>query len=710
MPARTARLLVAILAFACLVAARPRIVHPGFPQPVVESLPADVYSWAQPAQVQVRHVDLDLTVDFDARVLRGTATLELQNLREARTLVLDTNRLNITSIVRDDGQPALWSLGPNGPFGAPLTVAIEPSTKRLTIAYSTTAGASGLFWITPAQTLGRTHPFFYTQNEAIDARSWIPIQDTPSVRMTYDATIRVPSELLALMSAENPQALSPDGVYRFSMRTPIPAYLIALAVGRLEFRAFDSRSGVYAEPDLISDAAAEMQYVPRMMDIAEGIAGPYPWGRYDLLMMPPGYIVGGMEHPRLNFINPSAVTRNAGVPVLPSTLIAHELAHSWAGDLVTLATWADVWLNEGITSYLELRIIEEMSGPRRAEYEWYGDRAGFADFARQTNVPESTILHRKTTTSDHPDGFFTGTAYVKGALFMRTIEDLVGRPAIDHFLRDYFAAFRLRWVDDVSFLSMLRSSLPATNSLPLTEWVYEPGLPSSAGAPQTSALFNEVLTAANAFRGGARATAPASWTSLEVDLFLNVIGDAAHPRMPELDAAFNLSSRATPPLVWLNHSIRSSYGPGLEAVERILMRGGPNSWMLILYRTFAETPQGMALGRSIFERAAPHYIDSVRSSIQQILKLNSLGTALVGQEAVGPGVFLVGLEMLGVDELPLVHVVELGEEGVAFEFGVDPRQVHSIGAMQGLGKDLRSPGDEDLLIPRRLGLADRLLH
>ncbi len=527
--------------------------------------------------------------------------------------------------------------------------------------------------------------------------------------MTYDATIRVPSELLALMSAENPQTLSPDGVYLFSMRTPIPAYLIALAVGRLEFRAFDSRSGVYAEPDLIGDAAAEMQYVPRMMDIAESIAGPYPWGRYDLLMMPPGYIVGGMEHPRLNFINPSAVTRNAGVPVLPSTLIAHELAHSWAGDLVTLATWADVWLNEGITSYLELRIIEEISGPRRAEYEWYGDRAGFADFARQTNIPESTILHR-TTTSDHPDGFFTGTAYVKGALFMRTIEDLVGRPAIDHFLRDYFAAFRLRWVDDVSFLSMLRSSLPATNSLPLAEWVYEPGLPASAGAPQTSALFNEVLAAANAFRGGARATSPASWTTLEVDLFLNVIGDAAYPRMAELDAAFNLSSRATPPLVWLNHSIRSSYGPGLEAVERILMRGGPNSWMLILYRTFAETPQGMARGRSIFERGAPHYIDSVRSSIEQILKLNSLGTALVSQEAVGPGVFLVGLEMLRIDELPLVHVVELREEGIAFEFGVDPRQVHAISAMQGLGKDRRSPGDEDLLVPRRLGLADRLLQ
>ena len=710
MPARTARLLVAILAIVFSVAARPRIVHPGFPHPVVEGLPADVYSWAQPAEVQVRHIDLDLTVDFDARVLRGTATLELQNLRGARTLVLDTNRLNITSIVRDDGQPALWSVAQNGPFGAPLTVAIEPSTKRLTIAYSTTAGASGLHWLTPAQTLGRTHPFLYTQNEAIDARSWIPTQDTPAVRMTYDATIRVPLGLLALMSAENPQQTNDDGVYRFSMRTPIPAYLIALAVGRLEFRSFDGRTGVYAEPVLIGDAAAEMQYLPRMMEIAEAIAGPYPWGRYDLLMMPPGYIVGGMEHPRLNFINPSAVTRNQGLPVLPSTLIAHELAHSWSGDLVTLATWADVWLNEGITSYLELRIIEEMSGPRRAEYEWFGDRRGFADLARQTMFPESTTLHRETTLVDHPDGFFTAAAYVKGALFLRTIEELVGRAALDQFLRDYFTAFRLRWVDDVSFLSMLRASLPATTSLPLHEWVYEPGLPSSAGAPQSSALFDEVLAQANAFRGGAQATSPASWTAVETDLFLNMIGDTAYPRMAELDAVFGLGSRATPPLVWLNHSIRSNYAPGLEAVERILLRGGPNSWMLILYRTLAETSQGMARGRSIFERAAPHYTDSVRSSIEQILRLDSLRTALVSQEAVRPGVFLVGLEMFGIDELPLVHVVELGEEGVAFELGVDPRQVHAIGAMQRLREDVRPAGNEDLIIPRRFRLADRLVH
>lgn len=711
MPARIPRLLVALLAFAFFVAARPRIVHPGFPPAPLAGLPADVYSWARPSEVQVRHVDLDLAVDFDARVLRGSATLDIQNLGATRTLVLDTNGLAIESITLDDGRAALWSLGEGGLFGAPLTIGIESSTKRLTIRYTTAPGAPGLYWNAPEQSLGRTHPYLYTQNEAIDARSWIPIQDTPAVRMTYTATIRVPPDLIALMSAENPQRTNDHGVYQFSMRTPIPAYLISLAVARLEFRALDGRSGVYAEPELIDDAEYELQYVPRMIEIAEEIAGPYPWERYDLVMMPPTYIVGGMEHPRLNFINPSSITRNRPIPPLPSTLIAHELAHSWAGDLVTLATWADVWLNEGITSYLELRIIEELSGPRRGEYEWFADRAGFADLARQTvNVPEVTTLHRETGPSQHPDGFFTAAAYVKGALFLRSIEEQVGREALDGFLRDYFAAFRLRWIDDTRFLAMLRSRLPSTESLPLVEWVYAAGLPASAGAPRRSALYEEVSAHASAFRDGARAAVPPSWTAIETDLFLNLIGSAAHSRMTELENTFGLSARPTPPLAWLLASIRADYAPGLVAVERILMRGGPNSWIVILYRELAETPKGLALGRAIFERAAGRYLESVRANVEEILRLDSVGAAFVSKEAVRPDVLLVGLEMFGVDELPLVDVVEFGEEGIAFDLGVDAREIHAVGAVQRLREDLGTARDKNLLIARRLGFADRLVH
>ena len=715
MPARTARLLLAILAAAFLSGARARVVHPGHLAPPLSGLPADAYSAARPTEVTVRHLELDLQVDFDSRVIDGTAVLHIQNIQDTRVLTLDINAMTIESITLDDGEAALWSIGDSTSFGAPLTIGIGRDTRRVTIRYRTNPHAGGLHWNTAEQTLGRVAPYLYTQNEPIDARSWIPIQDTPAVRMTYDATVRVPPGLLALMSAENPTETNDTGVYQFSMRTPIPAYLIALAVGRLEFRAIGPRSGVYAEPELIDDAAYELHYLPEMIEVAEDIAGDYPWGRYDLLMMPPTYIVGGMEHPRLNFINPAVITRNRPAQPLPSTLIAHELAHSWSGDLTTLATWADVWLNEGITSYLERRIIEEMSGTRRSEYLWFNDRRGFAELARTTAFPHTTVLHRPTGPSSHPDAFFSSAAYTKGALFLRFLEDSLGRATLDRFLRHYFATFRLRWVDDVHFLSLLQSVTGADRTaLRLDEWIYAPGLPSNVSAPETSVLYDEVQALADAFRNGASPTAPAHWTSVESDLFLALIGSSAHARMVELDGVFGLSARRTPPTVWLVASIRAGYAPGLAAAERILMRGGPNNTIIQLYLVYAETSNGRAAGRAIFERAKLRYIDFVRAEAARILgvsasDLEGESIALVGQKTVGIGVLLVGLEVLGVDELPLVDVVELGEERVALEFGMDAREMHPIGAMQSLGVDFRPAADENLIISRRFRLADGLV-
>ena len=628
MPNRPSRLLIALLAFVSLTAARPRAVSPGEPHPPLAGLPVDVYSAARPAEVTVRHVDLDLTVDFDSRTLRGTAALRIQNLADARTLTLDTEGLTIEAVTLDDGQPALWSFGATNAFGAPMTIGIQPSTRRVTIAYSTSPTASGLHWNTPAQTLGRNYPYLYTQNEPISARSWIPIQDTPAVRMTYDATIRTSPELLALMSAVNPTRRNETGVYRFSMPTPVPAYLISLAVARLEFRELGSRGGVYAEPELIDDAAWELQYLPEMIEVAEAIAGPYPFGRYDLLMMPPTYIVGGMEHPRLNFINPGIISGNRPAQPLPSTLIAHELAHSWAGNQTTLATWADVWLNEGITSYLEARIIEEMSGVRRADYGWFNARRSFADLAQNTRVPESTTMHRVTGPSVHPVGFFNSAAYVKGALFMRMLEDELSREALDDFLRRYFARFRFRWVDDAGFIESLRAlALRGDGELEarlrLAEWIYEPGLPANVTAPASSALFDEVMQEVDRFRNGAPVPHPSHWTSVEYDLFISSLGTSADARMAELDAAYILSSRPTPPFGWLTHSARNRYAPGLVAVDRYLMRGGPNGGVVFLYRILAETEEGRAIGRQIFDRAKDRYLPSVRSQIELILGLRA---------------------------------------------------------------------------------------
>lgn len=620
------RLLLVLTTLFFLVAARQRAVrHPA--APLHPEPPRDVFTYSQPSAVAVDHVDLDLTVDFAERRLRGSATLRLDNRTATRTLVLDTYDLAIEQVVLDGATPANWSVDDLTLSGAPLTIAIEPQTRFVTIHYATSPGAAGLNWNTAAQTVGRVEPFVYTLNEPIDARSWIPIQDTPAARMTYSATLRVPPGMLALMSANgNPQAANETGVYSFHMPYRIPAYLISLAVGRLEYRAFDARTGVYAEPELIDDAAWELQYLPDMLDVAEDLAGPLPVPRHDLLLMPPTFTVGGMEHPMLNFINPfSVVSGNRPAAPDPKNLIAHELAHSWAGNSTTLATWNDVWLNEGITSYLAARILEELIGVERVEMAWFFDRRNYASYAQNAD-PESTKLHRDVL---HPGLGFDSTAYTKGALFIRTLEDRIGRTTFDDFLREYFATFSYRWVDDRTFLELLRSSVLASRpgleqQLQLSEWIYAPGLPSNVTAPASSAVYDRVWQRAASFISGSSLAqlGAASWPAHETDLFLQMIpASSLRPRMAEVDSTFGLSMRVTPPFVWLLRAITFEYQPSAGAIERAVARGGTNGAIVQLYATMLQVPGGRDRALAFFAKYRDRYHDNIEARIAEMLGL-----------------------------------------------------------------------------------------
>ena len=609
------RAVLLVTTFLFLVAARHRAVqHPaGWP---LTQLPPDNFSVSQPAQVTTRHLVLDLTLDIDKKRVSGTVTHHIENLTGTRTFLLDAAQLEISRITLDGTKAATYAYAQDA-----LNVTIEPETKTVAIEYSTKDDPPGLYFHTPPITFGGKHWFVYSQNETIDARTWLPVQDTPSVRLTYDATIRVPPGMLALMPGTNNARVANDtGVYMINMPYKVPIYLLALVAGRLEFREFDARTGVYAEPELMEHAAWELQYLPQMLNVAESIAGPFPFLRHDVVVMPPGYPVGGMEHPMLNTVTLSFVTHTKPDPVQPASLIAHELAHSWAGDSATLATWNDVWINEGITSYLAWRILEVMSGFERAEHGWFTDRRNFASYLDLV-PPYRQLLHANVV--DTWDGFGSN-GYTKGALFIKTLEDRIGRTEFDRFLRRYFQVFAFRWVDDQNFLAFLRAELlngkpELEASLKLDEWLYQPGLPSNVTAPEASTANNRAMERAAAFMSGASVSTmdPASWTALDITLFLQFANVAT--RMADVDAALHLSSRVVPPLTWMLLSIRNNYAEGNAAVDRVLSGNGPRATLMSIYRELATTPAGRERGKQLFTLYRSRYDPGTQREVQSIL-------------------------------------------------------------------------------------------
>jgi len=426
---------------------------------------ADIHSYANPQESRVRHVELDLAVSFAERKLRGAATLELAPA--GRRLVLDTRGLTIRRV---NGRTDNFRLGPEDAIlGAPLEIDLEPGERSVLIEYETSPEASGLQWLEPSQTAGRRHPFLYSQSQAIHARSWIPLQDSPAVRVTFSARIHAPVPLKALMAARRVK----DG--HFHMPLPVPPYLMALAVGDVEFRALGPRTGVWAEPAVLDAAAWEFADVEKMVEAAERLYGRYRWGRYDLLVLPPSFPFGGMENPCLTFATPTVIAGDRSLVAL----ISHELAHSWSGNLVTNATWNDFWLNEGFTTYIERRIQEALYGRARSEMEMAVEVGELEEELRR--LPEADQKLVLDLKGRDPDDGMTQVPYVKGALMLRSLEEKHGRERWDAWLRGYFERFAFQSITTDDFLAELRRGFPGED---VSEWLHQPGLPKSAPRPR----------------------------------------------------------------------------------------------------------------------------------------------------------------------------------------------------------------------------------
>lgn len=591
---------------------------------------ADEHSYAEPDKVRTQDIALALNVDFDTKQLAGSATYTLEWLDpKYGKLVLDTRDLTIEKVVgeRPDGKwvDLIHTLDPaDKVLGSRLTIAAPERNKRIRITYRTAPTASGLQWLEPSMTAGKQTPFMFSQSQQIHARSWVPIQDTPIVRFTYTAHVTAPKDVMVLMSADNDPKAARDGDYSFKMPQKIPSYLLAIAAGDMVFQPISARAGVWAEPSMAPKAAAEFADTEKMMQTAERLYGPYRWERYDILVLPPSFPYGGMENPRLTFATPTVVTGDKSLV----SLIAHELAHSWSGNLVTFATSKDAWLNEGFTVYVENRLVEDLFGRERADMENVIERNELAEEFTEENKALQSLAVKEGVLKD-PDENLTATVYTKGAWFLQFLEQRFGRANFDAFLRSYFDTFAFQSITTKQFADFAKKNLLDTYPGKVTQaefdaWLYEPGVPATA--PKiASPRFDAVDAARKAWVDAGTLPDKAltsKWTTQEWVYFIEGMPETLPAeKLAALDAAYTFTGTPNGEIAqrWYPLAVRSGYTQANAAIADFLQRIGRRKLIMPTYTELAKTPAGLKLAEEIFAKARPGYHPITSGSVEQVI-------------------------------------------------------------------------------------------
>ena len=585
----------------------------------------DDHSFADPEKAVVKHLDLILKVDFTKKQITGKASWTINNIAKGSEIIFDNNRLDIKKItIGDEEKTTTYFLDTAiHLLGQALYVKILPGTKKVNIYYTTATDAIALQWLNPLQTSDKKKPYLFTQSWPIWARSWIPCQDMPGIRFTYNATLTVPKDLMAVMSAEGSTTKKTNGIYYFKQVHPIPAYLMALAVGDLKFKAVDKRTGIYAEPSVLSKAAWEFADMGKMVNAAEKLYGPYRWKRFDVLVTPPSFTLGGMENPNLVFITPGSI---AGDRSLVS-VVAHELAHNWSGNLVTNATWNDFWLNEGVTTYFEHRIGEALYGLKEEEMQTVLSRTQLKSLV--TVLGDTSIdTHLKLNlTGRNPHDALTAIPYEKGFAFLQTIEQAVGRIKFDQFLRNYFDTHAFQSHTTEQFLEALNRDLFKNDTsmlqkIMVNEWVYNGGIPSNIPII-TSQKFKMVDTVISNFRNGLEiAGLKNKIASFNEQFYLvnHLPADLTNEEMLRLDQEFAFTNAGNYKLLraWLLLSIKHQYKKTFKQLENFMYTYGAFSYTL--YQELIKTTEGKAWAKEIFTKARSGYHPITTAAIEALLK------------------------------------------------------------------------------------------
>ena len=593
----------------------------------------DAHSYSNVNEISTSHLHLELDINFENKTIYGVARHQM-NAHDSDKAIFDIKALEILEITtgKTNEEPADFVIGEYSELlGQSLTVSISKETEFINIYYQTTEKSEALDWLDPALTAGKVHPYLYTQGQAILTRSWIPLQDSPMNRISYSADVKVPSDLIALMSAENPKEKNATGEYHFEMKQKIPSYLIAIAVGDLTYRSLGDNCGIYSEKELADECAYEFVDLPKMITAAENLYGPYQWEQYDIVMLPYSFPFGGMENPRLTFANPTLL---AGDRSLTST-IAHELAHSWSGNLVTNATWEDFWLNEGFTVYFENRIMEQLYGKEVADILAtieFQDLIVSLEDIENSDFPEDSQLKLQLN-ERNPDEGMTDIAYVKGAAFLRTLERSVGREKMDEFMNNYFQEHSFQSITTEIFLADLNSKLlePNNSDFNAEDWIYQPGMPEDHYKIESSRLNKMVQIADKAnngediFSSDLKGFERSQFVTQEWLTFIRSLNEKVSiETMAQLDAQFKFSSESNAIIKsdWFKLAARCHYREGNAEMEKFLIKIG-RRWLIEgVYQTLMDSEFDVdhKFAQSVFEKAKSGYHFVSRSTIEEVVK------------------------------------------------------------------------------------------
>ena len=609
----------------------------------------DDHSYSNLREIHTKHLDLELEVNFQNKTIYGVARHTMKN-NNTDTAIFDINGLLIQKVTlgtknhEKETDFVIGNMDKDSILGQPLLVTTKNKTQQINIYYQTTENSAALDWLDSNLTSSKTKPFLYTQGQAILTRTWIPIQDSPSNRITYSAKVSVPDDLIAVMSAKNEREKSSDGNYFFEMKKPIPSYLIALAVGDLSYQSLGPNTGFYCEPELAKACLYEFQDLPKMMQAAEKIYGKYQWDQYDLLVLPYSFPFGGMENPMLTFVNPTIITGDRSL----TSVVAHELAHSWSGNLVTNRTWNDFWLNEGFTVYFEQRIMEELYGKDvsdiLAAVEYYELQDELKTIAGSNNPEDSRLfLNLK---GRNPDDGLTDIAYVKGSFFLKTLEQKVGRIKFDEFINTYFQKYAFKTISSAEFVAYLEKNLLSRNKIDFNhkEWIYKEGLPKNC-LQIKSVRLDKMNELANKFAQGEAIFKPVityekirikgrnkknrivnklerkDFIVQEWQTFIRALPKSISKEKLKIidnNLGFKNCGNSEIMMEWYTKALENNYTEINGEIEDFVTKVGRRKYLMPIYS--AMNSSNPKLAESIFNKVKHRYHAVSRNSIEELLK------------------------------------------------------------------------------------------